>query len=130
MNLAVSVAYDTDLNQAMPVINRVGKELAEDPKWKPCIIVAPQALRVEELGDSGVSIGIGGETKAMRQRDVMGELRKTIKEAFEAEGIEIPFPASRILVDTVYPSVNDMRMPKTGSDVGGLGDVMRDSSSR
>ncbi|PIR71863.1 MAG: mechanosensitive ion channel protein, partial [Candidatus Nealsonbacteria bacterium CG10_big_fil_rev_8_21_14_0_10_37_25] len=36
-------------------------------------------------------IKILGETKPLKQWDVMGELRKRIKIAFDKEGIEIPY---------------------------------------
>jgi small conductance mechanosensitive channel len=96
VNLNVSVAYGEDLDRVMSVINRVGKELAEDPQWSPVILTPPQALRVDNLGDSGIDIKILGETKPIRQWDVMGELRKRLKKAFDTEGIEIPWPHTKV----------------------------------
>jgi len=92
VNLDVSVAYGTDLDQAMAVINRVGQELAEDENWKGRIITPPQALRVNKFGDSGIDIKIVGDVEAMEQWAVMGELRLRLKKAFDREGIEIPWP--------------------------------------
>jgi len=92
INLNISVAYDTDLDHAMSVINRVGQELAADENWAKVIIDAPQALRVDNLGDSGIDIKILGNVKPMQQWALMGELRKRIKKAFDEEGIEIPWP--------------------------------------
>jgi moderate conductance mechanosensitive channel len=92
VNLNVGVSYETDLEKVKEVINRIGNELAADPAWKDMINTAPQYLRVDSLDDSSVSIKITGETKPMKQWDVTGELRKRIKEAFEKEGIEIPYP--------------------------------------
>ncbi len=60
-------------------------------------IQAPKALRVDNLGDSGIDIKIVGDTKPIKQWDVMGELRKRIKKAFDEEGIEIPYP-HRVMV--------------------------------
>jgi small conductance mechanosensitive channel len=96
VNLNVSVAYDTDLDHAIAVINRVGKELAEDPQWAPHIMTPPQALRVDNLGDSGIEIKILGDTQPIKQWDVMGELRKRIKKAFDEERIEIPWPHTKV----------------------------------
>jgi moderate conductance mechanosensitive channel len=92
INLNVGIAYEADIEFVRNVVNRVGNELAADPAWKEAINVAPQFLRVDSLDDSSVSIKITGETKALKQWDVSGELRKRIKEAFEREGIEIPYP--------------------------------------
>jgi len=96
VNMNVSVSYDTDLNRAISVINRVGEELAKDPQWAPFILTPPKALRVDNLGDSGVEIKILGDTKPIKQWDVMGELRLRLKKAFDEEGIKIPFPTYTI----------------------------------
>ncbi len=96
VNLNVSVAYGEDLDRVISVINRVGKELSEDPEWAPSILTPPKALRVDNLGDSGIEIKILGETKPMRQWDVMGQLRLRLKKAFDKEGIEIPWPHTKV----------------------------------
>jgi small-conductance mechanosensitive channel len=96
VNLNVSVAYDTDLDHAINVLNRVGKELAADEKWRHVIRSAPQALRVDNLGDSGIDIKVLGDVKPLEQWAVTGELRKRIKKAFDDEGIEIPWPHTKV----------------------------------
>jgi len=96
VNLNVSVAYDTDLDHAISVINRVGQELAADEYWGKLIRSTPQALRVDNLGDSGIGIKILGDVKPMQQWAVMGELRLRLKKAFDAEGIEIPWPHTKV----------------------------------
>lgn len=92
VNLNVGIAYNSDLEKVISVVNRVGKELAEDPQFKSSIIKPPQFLRVDEFADSSINIKILGETKPLKQWEVAGELRKRIKIAFDKEGIEIPFP--------------------------------------
>jgi len=96
VNLNVSVAYGTDLDHAISVINRVGQELAADEQWRKVIRTAPQVLRVDNLGDSGIEIKILGEVKPIEQWAVMGELRLRLKKAFDAEGIEIPWPHTKV----------------------------------
>jgi small conductance mechanosensitive channel len=103
VNLNVSVAYGTDLDHAISVINRVGRELAEDKKWRDVIKSPPQALRVDKLGDSGIEIKIVGDVKAMEQWAVMGELRLRLKKAFDAEGIEIPWPHTKVYFGNALP---------------------------
>jgi len=34
VNLNIGIAYNSDLEKVIDVVNRVGKELAEDPQWK------------------------------------------------------------------------------------------------
>jgi small conductance mechanosensitive channel len=92
VNLDVSVAYSTDLDHAISVINRVGQELAEDEQWKERIIKPPQVLRVNKFGDSGIDIKILGDVQPIEQWAVMGELRLRLKKAFDEAEIEIPWP--------------------------------------
>lgn len=95
-NFNISVGYGTDLDKAIAVINRVGQEMAKDPQWAQFLISPPRALRVDNLGDSGIEIKVLGDTKPIKQWDVMGELRLRLKKAFDAEGIEIPWPHTKV----------------------------------
>ncbi len=92
VKLDISVGYGEDLDKVFEVINRVGKELAADKVFGPKIKTAPQVLRVQKFGDSGIDIRILGEVKPIEQWDVTGELRKRLKKAFDQAGIEIPWP--------------------------------------
>jgi len=92
VNLNVGVSYSSDIEKVINVVNKVGRELAEDPEFKSFIKTAPQFLRVDEFADSSINIKIVGDTRPGKQWFVTGELRKRIKIAFDNEGIEIPFP--------------------------------------
>ena len=96
INLDISVAYDTDLDHAIKVINRACQEMAADEAWSKVLRHAPQALGVNKLGDSGIDIKIMGDVKPMQQWAVMRELRLRLKKAFDAEGIEIPWPHTKV----------------------------------
>ncbi len=96
VNMNISVGYGENLSHVIAVINKVGKEMAEDPHWGPLILKAPQVLRVDAFEDSGIAIKILGDTKPLSQWDVMGELRLRLKEAFDKEGIEIPWPHTKV----------------------------------
>ncbi|MGD0115878.1 MAG: mechanosensitive ion channel family protein, partial [Dehalococcoidia bacterium] len=89
VNMNVTVAYDADLDRATAVIDAVGRELAADLDFGPLITQAPHVERVDAFKDSGVSLKVLGVTKPMRQWDVMGELRRRLKKAFDAEKIEL-----------------------------------------
>ena len=92
INFNIGVSYNADLGKVIKVINQVGLDLSQDPKWKDAIIEAPKFLRVDDFADSSVVLKILGETRPLRQWDVTGELRQRLKIAFDKEGIEIPFP--------------------------------------
>jgi small-conductance mechanosensitive channel len=92
VNLDMGIAYDTDLEHLIEVIDRTGNELAQDPAFKDSIISPPKFLRVNEFADSAIIVKILGETKPLKQWEITGEYRKRLKIAFDKEGIEIPFP--------------------------------------
>lgn len=102
VNLDIGVGYGTDLDKLEVLINRVGSALAKDEVWADKIIESPQFLRVDEFADSAIIVKITGATAPMKQWSVTGELRKRLKNAFDEEGIEIPFP-QRVLHEAPKP---------------------------
>jgi len=92
VNLDIGIAYDSNLEKVIKVVNKVGKELAEDPKWKDFIITPLKFVRINDFADSSIVIKILGDTQPIKQWDVAGEFRKRLKIAFDRNKIEIPFP--------------------------------------
>lgn len=129
VNLNISVAYGADLDQAITVINRVCAAMAAEPYWKDIILKTPEVLRVDNLGDSGIDIKILGDTKPIRQWETTGEIRKRIKKAFDEEGIEIPWPHTKVyfgqtelpqsLTDAVAPPRPDFEILPPDDEEGG-----------
>ena len=103
VNLNISVGYGEDLDHVMEVLNRIGKEMAEEPYWSELILDAPQVLRVDAFEDSGIAIKVLGDTKPIKQWEVMGELRRRIKRVFDEEGIEIPWPHTKVFFGSPPP---------------------------
>ena len=89
VNMNVTVPYDADLDRVTEVIDAVGHDLAADPAYKRLIKEAPHVERVDAFKDSGVSLKVLGVTKPARQWEVMGEFRRRLKKAFDAEKIEL-----------------------------------------
>jgi len=96
INLNVSVSYKENLNRVFDVINQVCQGFKEDPQWSSDMLTIPHVERVDNLGDSGIDIKILGDTKPIKQWALMGELRKRLKERFDEEGIEIPWPHTKV----------------------------------
>ncbi|MBK7627833.1 MAG: mechanosensitive ion channel family protein [Bacteroidales bacterium] len=92
VNINIGIAYNSNLEHVIEVINRTGIELAEDPLFKDSIISPPKFLRVDSFADSSIIVKILGDTKPLKQWEISGEFRKRMKIAFDREGIEIPFP--------------------------------------
>ena len=96
VKLDMPVAYGTDLDHAIGVINRVGQELADDPEWGQYVITPPQVLRVNKFGDSGIDIRILGDCKPLEQWSLTGQLRLRLKKAFDEAAVEIPWPHVKV----------------------------------
>ena len=96
INLSVSVAYKEDISHVCQVIDGVCQELKDDPDFGTNLTTTPSAMRVSDLGDHGVDICIRGYTKPGEQWGLTGELRKRIKNRFDQEGIEIPWPHTKV----------------------------------
>jgi len=92
VNINFGIAYESDVDAAIALVNRVGIELAEDERFKDIIMVAPACLGVDELGDSSVVLKIVGDTQPAEQWGVARELRRRLKNACDEAGISIPFP--------------------------------------
>lgn len=107
VNLNISVGYGEDLKSVIDTINRVCQEIAQDPQWKADFISTPSVLRVDNLGDSGIDIKIMGDTQPSKQWAIMGELRLRLKDTFDREGIEIPWPHTKIYFGNTPAGIRD-----------------------
>ncbi len=96
VNMNISVGYGEDLDRVIEVINRIGRDMANEPYWASVMLTPPQVLRVDAFEDSGIAIKILGDSKPIKQWEIMGELRRRIKRVFDEEGIEIPWPHTKV----------------------------------
>lgn len=92
VNIDFGIAYESNVDIAIEIANRVGEELAEDENFKDLIITTPTCLGVDDLADSAVILKIVGDTQPAEQWGVAREMRRRLKLAFDKEGISIPFP--------------------------------------
>jgi small conductance mechanosensitive channel len=97
INQDVTVAYGTDMDKAIEVVDQVGRSMAEDPLWKRRILERPRVERIEALGEYGVTLKILGSVRAPEQWAAGGEFRKRLLAAMQASGIEIPRPQRVVL---------------------------------
>ncbi|WP_369053322.1 mechanosensitive ion channel family protein [Kineococcus terrestris] len=90
--LDVSVAYGADIAHVQEVLQRIGDRLAAEEAWKPLVLARPEVWGVEQMAADGVVLRMVVKTAPLQQWAVQRELRRRIKAAFDAEGIEFPFP--------------------------------------
>jgi len=96
INLNVGVAYKENMDHVFEILNDIGMELSGEDYWAEKIIDPPQVLRLDSFDDSQITIKMLGVCRPLTQWEIAGELRKRIKDRFDEEGIEIPFPHQTI----------------------------------
>src|SRR5665213_891206 len=90
LDIVVSVAYNTDLNVALAMINdivRGNARVLQEP--------AP-VIQTILLGSSGVTVAAKPWVAVPDYLDAMGEINKAIVEGFRERGIVIPFPQHEV----------------------------------
>ncbi len=88
----IGVAYRENTDAVMEVMREVGAQLREDPAFSPRILDALEIAGVERWADSAVVIRCRFKCVALEQWTVRREYLRRLKHAFDAKGIEIPFP--------------------------------------
>jgi small-conductance mechanosensitive channel len=120
INENVSIAYGTDIDRATQVVDDVGRAMAADPDWQDRVIEAPHVIRVEALGEYGVTLKVEGTVRAEERWAAPGELRKRLLAAFREHGIEIPRPQRVVLAsDAAAPSAGTAETAATPEPDGG-----------
>jgi moderate conductance mechanosensitive channel len=105
--LDIGVAYSADLDQVRRVLQEVAHDLWEDEAFKGLIIEEPEVWGVESLSPDAVTVRVTLKTAPMEQWKVAREMRERIKDRFDLEGIEIPFPQRVIWHRNADPSLVD-----------------------
>ena len=86
VDLVFGIGYGDDMDKAHAILERLVSEhelILEDP--------APN-IRVHELADSSVNFIVRPWTKTEDYWTVYWDLTRSVKKAFDAEGVSIPFP--------------------------------------
>jgi small-conductance mechanosensitive channel len=88
----VGVAYREDTDEVVEVLREIDAEMREDPELGPDILEPLEVMGVDRFEDSAVIVRVRTKTKPLRQWAVGREFNRRMKKAFDARGIEIPFP--------------------------------------
>jgi small conductance mechanosensitive channel len=104
VDFKVGVAYETDLRQALWVLEATARELTSE--WPGRILAPPEILGVDSYNDSDITLRMLLCTAPGDQWTVARELRLRLKEALDAAGITIPFPQRTV---TLQNKASDQR---------------------
>ncbi|MBE9007079.1 mechanosensitive ion channel family protein [Fortiea sp. LEGE XX443] len=98
-DLTIPVAYETDIDHALKLLEKVAMDMNQDPQWKRQIIETPQVLGIDNFGDRGLMIRVWIKTQPLKQWDVAREYRRRLKNTFDQAGIIIPVPQQAVWVN-------------------------------
>lgn len=99
--IEVGIAYREDTDEAFEVIRATGREMRADPAWTARLPDELEIIGVERWADSAVILRARFKVAPpIEQWNVRREFLRRLKKAFDARGIEIPFPHL-----TLYPGV-------------------------
>ncbi|HEY8572815.1 mechanosensitive ion channel family protein [Phenylobacterium sp.] len=107
--IAVPVAYDTDVDRALEVMQSVGDELARDPDFTEVITKPFEVLGVDQLTETAVTLKARLTTEPKAQWKVGREYNRRLKKAFDAEGISSPFTSVQMMPASEDPDDPERR---------------------
>ncbi len=88
----VGVAYRENIDEVFAVMRRVGEELRADPDMAARIEDDLDIAGVDQWGDSAVVVRCRFRVRPLEQWTVRRAYLYRLKKAFDAAGIEIPYP--------------------------------------
>ena len=80
---------EANIDEVSDIIDSVGKEMADDEKWKSKILEAPTFASLGEITGSSVEVVVSGKTQPSDQWAVVSEMRLRVFEEFERRKIQL-----------------------------------------
>lgn len=93
---SVTVGYKTDMEVLRKLIKKLGAELAADPEFAPHVIEPLKMQGVQNFGDYGIAVGLKMTMRPGEQFQIRRKAYVRLKQIFEEQGIEIPFPTVHV----------------------------------
>lgn len=94
----VGVPYDEDVDRALGILRDEAAQFSTDRIWGAQLDGPVEVLGVESLGDSAVVLRTWIRTQPGSQWSVAREFRRRIKNRFDREDLQIPFPQRQVHV--------------------------------
>lgn len=92
--ISASVGYSSNLDRVITVLHSIDEGLRKEPAFKQMALDPIQILGVDNLGDFAITLLARIRTRPGKQQDVRRMFLLKMKQRFDAEGIEIPFPTA------------------------------------
>ncbi|MFB2937617.1 mechanosensitive ion channel family protein [Aerosakkonemataceae cyanobacterium BLCC-F154] len=95
-NVAITIAYDSDVNFALQVIRDVAQQLFAESEWQNLLVEPPEVLGIDSVSHAGLLVRIWFKTKPLEQWKVSREFNRRIQIALADKGIKIGKPQQEI----------------------------------
>lgn len=92
IDFSIVVAYENDPKRVLDVLKQVSQQMYDDPQWRDRIPELPEVLGIDDLSHTGMLVRVWIKTAPMEQWSVGREFRLRVRQAFEANQIQIGKP--------------------------------------
>lgn len=92
IDFSIVVAYENDPKQVLDVLRQVSKQMYDEPEWRDRLPELPEVLGIDDLSHTGMLVRVWIKTAPMEQWSVGREFRLRVRQAFEANSIQIGRP--------------------------------------
>jgi small conductance mechanosensitive channel len=92
----IGIAYREDVDEVIALIRQIGEELQKDADIGPLILEPLEVFGLDQFGDSAIVIKGRIKTKPIKQWQVGRAFNRLVKQRFDQNNIEIPFPHKTI----------------------------------
>jgi moderate conductance mechanosensitive channel len=123
--LDVQVAYETDVDAAMEIIEAVAQAMSEEEDYRDLFLDPPEVWGVQDLGADGIDLRLVIKTRPAEQWAIGRELRRRIKRAFDEAKVEIPFPQRTLWLRSEKP----VRFAQARAESDGEGELPPDTAA-
>lgn len=105
------VGAEEDPDRAMAVMRSVGEALQADPDCAPKILAPIEVMGLQRFAESSIVLRIRIRTRSADLVAVGVEYRRRLKAAFDAHGIEMPYPHRTIVLKDERGTVQGAPLP-------------------
>ncbi len=91
-NIRIDVAYGTNVDEALWVVQETAHAMASDPEWRYAILNPVEMLGIDAMTHAGLTVLLWIRTRPLKQFLVAREYRRRLRIAFDRAEIAIGVP--------------------------------------
>jgi moderate conductance mechanosensitive channel len=96
--IALAIPYHADVDEIVRILRDVGEELRSDTRFGPFVLEPLEIMGLDNFTDWAMQLKMRVKTVPLKQWEVGRELRRRIRRALDAAGVNVPFPAMPAVV--------------------------------